>query len=326
MTNPTTPVIDVHLDGAELTEALRTDVHAGLSSSPKELPPKYFYDDRGSLLFDEITRLPEYYPTRREWEIIKREAPAIAAWGAQTLVELGSGTSEKTRTLIRAMWEHGTMTTYVPFDVSEGILRTSSDQIASEYPGLAVHGVVGDFDHHLSLLPGVGRRLVAFLGGTIGNFDPEGRKTLLAGLAEGLRPGDGLLLGADLIKDHDRLVAAYDDAAGVTADFNKNVLRVINRELDADFDVDAFDHVALYNTVDDRIEMWLRTATAQSVSVKGLDLDVSFQAGEQMRTEISCKFSRETIAALLGEAGFTIEQFWTDEAGDFSLTLARLDG
>ena len=243
--------IDVHLAPDWLRSALRADVAEGLTASPKELPPKWFYDERGSELFDEITRLPEYYPTRCERAILTERAPEIAALsGADTLVELGSGTSEKTRLLLDACVAgggRGRLRRFIPFDVSEATLRQAATAVAGEYPTVDVHAVCGDFDHHLGTIPRGGRRLVAFLGGTIGNLDPKQRAEFLAALSANLAPGDGLLLGTDLVKDPARLVAAYDDAAGVTAAFNRNVLAVVNRELDADFDVDRFGHVARWD-------------------------------------------------------------------------------
>jgi L-histidine N-alpha-methyltransferase len=314
--------IDVHLTDDDLAAALRADVRSGLTASPKELPPKWFYDHRGSELFDAITRLPEYYPTRREREIIEREAVTAAAFGADTLIELGSGSSEKTRILLDAMVAEGSLRRYVPFDVSESFLRASAAALADRYPSLEIHAVVGDFERHLARLPSGGRRLVAFLGGTIGNLDPDGRKAFLADLSSTLAPGDGVLLGTDLVKDPGRLVRAYDDAAGVTAAFNRNVLTVINRELDADFDEERFAHVARWDAEGEWIEMWLRSAQDQRVRVDALDLEVSFAAGEEMRTEISAKFRRERVIDELGGAGLRVDHWWTDRAGDFALSLA----
>jgi len=307
--------------------ALRADVAEGLTSAPKELPPKWFYDDVGSQLFDEITRLPEYYPTRRERWILEHHAADVARLsGADTLVELGSGTSEKTRLLLDAFLARGgdgdRFRRFVPFDVSETTLRDAAAAVATEYPSLAVHAVVGDFEHHLGTLPGGGRRLVAFLGGTVGNLDPKQRARFLADLAAGLAPGDGLLLGTDLVKDVDRLVAAYDDAAGVTAAFNRNVLAVVNRELDADFVPDRFAHVAVFDTDNEWIEMRLRSGGAQRVRIGDLDLDVGFDAGEEMRTEISTKFRREGVEAELSSAGLALARWWTDPDGDFALSLS----
>jgi len=321
--------VDVHLAPDAMALALEADVRTGLGASPKTLPPKWFYDDRGSELFDEITRLPEYYPTRTERSILVTHAPDIAArTGADTLVELGSGTSEKTRLLLDALTAAGTLTRFVPFDVSEQTLRDAAAAVATEYPGVAVHAVVGDFEHHLDRIPGrtsaEAPRLVAFLGGTIGNLTPEMRATFLADLARGLQPGDALLLGTDLVKDTDRLVAAYDDAAGVTAAFNRNVLDVINRELHADFDVDAFTHVARWDADNEWIEMRLRAEGRQAVEIRDLGLRVTFADGEEVRTEISAKFRRDTVTGELATAGFVLDEWWTDPAGDFALSLAFL--
>jgi L-histidine N-alpha-methyltransferase len=314
-----TITVDVHLGPSDMQEALRSDARRGLTAVPKELPPKWFYDDRGSQLFDEITRLPEYYPTRAERAILEIRAGEIAAaTGADTLVELGSGTSTKTRLLLDALAARR----YVPFDVSEATLRAAADELAAAYPGLAVHGVVGDFERHLSLVPSGGRRLIAFLGGTIGNLDPAQRAKFLGEVAAGMAPGDSLLLGTDLVKDVGRLVAAYDDAAGVTAEFNRNVLLVLNRELDADFDPRRFEHVARWDAEEEWIEMRLRSVGAQSVAVRALGLDVDFADGEEMRTEISSKFRRAGVESELAGAGLDLRHWWTDPAGDFALSLA----
>ena len=325
MTPPTSILVDVHLHPDELDRALGADVRTGLSARPRVLPPKWFYDHRGSQLFDEITRLDEYYPTRREREIIAREAPAVAAFGADTFVELGSGSSEKTRLLLDAMVTDGRLARYVPFDVSEAFLRESADALGREYPGLELRAIVGDFERHLATiatLPRGGRRLVAFLGGTIGNLDPGQRRAFFDALADALEPGDGLLLGTDLVKAPERLVRAYDDLAGVTAAFNKNVLAVINRELGADFDLDAFDHVARWDPEAEWIEMRLRSRRVQHVTVPSLGLAVDLAAGEEIRTEISAKFRRERVVAELDAAGLTLERWWTDAAGDFGLSLS----
>jgi L-histidine N-alpha-methyltransferase len=317
---------DVHLYPEELVRALREDVARGLTSAPKELPPKWFYDERGSQLFDEITRLPEYYPTRREREILIARAREIASvTGAESLVELGSGTSEKTRILLDAMRSHGTLRRFVPFDVSEECLRDAARAIDDLHPGIEVHAVVGDFDRHLDRLPLDGRCLVAFLGGTIGNFAPDDRARFLKELATSLGNDDHVLIGFDLVKDIRRLEAAYNDAAGVTADFNRNVLRVINRELGADFDVDAFEHVAFFDTDEEWIEMRLRASGDQLVHVDELDLDVVFEAGEEIRTEISAKFRPARVERELADAGLQLAWWWTDSAGDFGLALAATD-
>jgi L-histidine N-alpha-methyltransferase len=319
----TTIRVDVHLEPDAAATALAADVRAGLTASPRTLPPKWFYDDRGSELFDEITRLPEYYPTRTERSILVEHAREIATrTGADTLVELGSGTSEKTRLLLDALAAGGTLSRFVPFDVSEQTLRDAAAAVSREYPGVAVHAVVGDFEHHLDRIPRGGTRLVAFLGSTIGNLTPATRAVFLADLAAGLAPGDGLLLGTDLVKDPARLVAAYDDAAGVTAAFNRNVLQVIDRELAADFDPEAFDHVAVWDADQEWIEMRLRARHAHRVEVAALDLTVDFAAGEDLRTEISAKFRRDRVADELAAAGLELGEWWTDPAGDFALSLA----
>lgn len=303
--------------------ALRRDVRDGLTRTPKMLPPKWFYDSVGSDLFDQITRLPEYYPTRTEAQILRRRSPEIvAAAGADTLVELGSGTSEKTRMLLDAMRDSGQLRRFIPFDVDAGVLRAAGDAIGQEYPGIEIDAVCGDFEEHLGKIPAVGRRLVAFLGSTIGNLTPGPRANFLASLAETLQPGDSVLLGTDLVKDAERLVSAYDDSAGVTAAFNRNVLSVVNRELDADFDLEAFTHVAKWNADVERIEMWLRADAPQQVRVAALDLDVAFGAGEEMLTEVSCKFRADGVADELAKAGLRQTHWWTDEAGDFGLSLA----
>lgn len=320
-----TIAVEVHVGPDHIARALRDDARAGLTASPKELPPKWFYDERGSALFDEITRLPEYYPTRREREILRARAAEIArVSGADTLVELGSGTSEKTRLLLDAMRDAGALRRFVPFDISEATLRDAAASILDEYPGIEVRAIVGDFEHHLGHIPAVGRRLVAFLGGTIGNLTPPQRKGFLRAIADGMRPGDAFLLGTDLVKDRGRLVAAYDDAAGVTAAFNRNVLAVLNRELGADFVPDAFAHVAAWDPDEEWIEMRLRATRAQRVRLPALGLDIAFEPGEEMRTEISAKFRREGVARELAEAGLRLERWWTDAAGDFALSLARL--
>lgn len=315
--------IEIHLDPDDLHAALRADVRAGLTARPKHLPPKWFYDDRGSRLFDEITRLPEYYPTRRETEILEREAATIARLtGATTLLELGSGTSTKTTLLLDGLAAHGSLERIVAFDVCEPVLRAAAPSLADRYD-VAVHAVVGDFERHLDRLPTDGHTLVAFLGGTIGNLRPAGRARFLRTLAERLQPGDRFLLGTDLVKDPTRLVAAYDDAAGVTAEFNRNVLRVLNRELDGDLDPDRFRHVARWNPDDAWIEMHLEAVGAQRARLAALDLEVVFEHGERLHTEISAKFQAPGLTSELEAAGFEVERRWTDEEADFLVTLAR---
>ncbi len=313
----------VGLGPGDLRADMRREVAEGLLASPKTLPSKYFYDEEGSALFDAITRLPEYYPTRTERGILVARADEIAALsGADTLIELGSGTSEKTRLLLDAFHRRGALRRFVPFDVDETTLRAAAGAVASEYPGVGVHAVVGDFERHLGLLPAGGRRMIAFLGSTIGNLTPEQRAVFLAEIVAGLEPGDTFLLGTDLVKDTGRLEAAYDDAAGVTAAFNRNVLHRLNRELDADFVPEAFEHVARFDTEREWIEMRLRSSADQVVTVGGLGLTVTFGAGEEMRTEISAKFRPDGLAGELTIAGLRPLHLWTDPAGDFALSLS----
>jgi L-histidine Nalpha-methyltransferase len=320
----TGPVVDVYLTADHAERSLRQDARLGLTNSPKWLPSKWFYDKRGSDLFEQITRLPEYYPTRAEASILAAHAGDIAArTGAHTLVELGSGSSEKTRLLLDALQAHGTLREYVPLDVSESALRDAVTAMHGDYPMLAIHGVVGDFTQHLDLIPGQAPRMVAFLGGTIGNLFPDERTTFLGELRDTLAPGEWLLLGTDLVKNPDVLVPAYDDAAGVTADFNRNVLAVLNRELGADFDVENYEHVAIWDPENEWIEMRLRAAADAQVTLSVLALDIVVQNGEEIRTEISAKFRREGIAGELATAGFSLDCWWTDPEGRFALSLAR---
>ncbi|MEU1055948.1 L-histidine N(alpha)-methyltransferase [Streptomyces sp. NPDC005876] len=302
--------------------ALRADVRAGLTGTPKTLPPKWFYDAHGSELFERITALPEYYPTRAEREILRDRAGQIAAaTGAATLVELGSGSSEKTRYLLDALTG---LRGYVPVDVSESALTRAGRALAAERPGLAVHALIADFTAGFTLPDTPGPRLVAFLGGTIGNLLPAERAAFLTAVRALLAPGDTLLLGTDLVKDEEVLVRAYDDPAGVTAAFNKNVLTVIDRELDADFDLAAFEHVAVWDAGREWIEMRLRSRTAQTVKVRALELAVEFAAGEEMRTEVSAKFREEGVRAELAAAGLEPVRWWTDRAGRFALSLSTV--
>ncbi len=318
--------MDVYLDTSSLADQLATDARSGLTATPKSLPPKYFYDARGSELFDEITRLPEYYPTRAERSILEANAGEIAAFtGAETLVELGSGTSEKTRILLRALRAGRTLQRFAPFDVDPAVLEQASAAVASEFPGLDVEPVVGDFEEHLGSLPRHPRRLVAFLGSTIGNLDPAQRAVFLGEVRDTMDSGSGgdfLLLGTDLVKSPRRLVDAYDDAQGVTAAFNKNVLEVLNRKLGADFDTTQFEHVAVWDEAHEWIEMRLRSLRDQVVRVQALDLEVRFARGEEMRTEISSKFRRARVEDELAAAGLRLTRWWTDPAGDFALSLS----
>jgi L-histidine N-alpha-methyltransferase len=305
--------------------SLRSDALAGLTATPKSLPPKWFYDAQGSALFEKITELPEYYPTRAERSILRAVSGEIAgASGAATLVELGSGSSEKTRLLLDALRDAGTLRRYVPVDVSESALAAAGEAVAAEYPGLDVRAVVSDFESYLGVGAddGSGARLVAFLGSTIGNMMPAERAVFLSRVRSRMRPGDAFLLGTDLVKDPAVLVAAYDDSAGVTAAFNKNVLSVLNASLGADFDLDAFEHVAAWNAGQEWIEMRLRSTAGQQVAVPGIQRTVRFAAGEEMRTEISSKFRRDGVAAELAAAGFAVRAWWTDDAGQFGLSLS----
>ena len=312
-----------HLGADSAHRALRDDVRTGLAQTPKTLPPKWFYDETGSALFTRITRLPEYYPTRAETAILTDRSARIAdLTGADTLVELGSGNAEKTRLLLDALRDRGSLHRYVPFDVDAAMLADVGTAVAAEYPGIEITAVCGDFEKHLAMIPGGGQRLFAFLGSTIGNLIPGPRAEFLAALAAVMAPGDHLLLGTDLVKDTGRLVRAYDDADGVTAEFNRNVLAVINAELGADFDPQAYSHVAHWNADAECIEMWLRSDGAQRVRIAELDLVVDFAAGEAMLTEVSAKFRPDGVAAELGHAGLRAAEFWTDPAGDFGLTLA----
>ncbi len=306
-----------------LEDALRTDAYAGLTRSPKRLPPKWFYDDRGSELFELITRLPEYYPTRAESAILRARAGDIAsASRARTLVELGSGSADKTVPLLDALRDCGSLLRYVPVDVSKAALLAAGRRVRAAHPGLSVLGIVSDFEEHLDLPATQGPRLVAFLGSTIGNLEPADRACFLTSLRAGLISGDSVLLGTDLVKDPATLIAAYDDAAGVTAAFNKNVLNVLNRELDADFDLDAFAHVAVWDSASEWIEMRLRSLTEQTVKLGVLGIGVVFAEGEEMRTEVSAKFRKERLQAELTQAGFTMRSWWTDPEGRFALSLS----
>lgn len=316
--------IEVHLSEQDLAEALRRDVRAGLTAEQKHLPPKWFYDERGSQLFDDITRLPEYYPTRKETEILEREARAIATrTGATTLLELGSGTSTKTKLLLDALADAGTLERIVPFDVCEPVLVEAAPTLAEAYPDARVDLVVGDFEQHLGRLPMEGTTLLAFLGGTIGNLVPDARAKFLRELSDQLAPGDWLLLGTDLVKDPARLVAAYDDEAGVTAEFNRNLLVVLNRELQGDFSPYRFAHVAKWNKDEQWIEMHLQAEGDQQARLAAVDLDVVVVDGETIHTEISAKFTRQRIQDELAAAELEIDQLLTDADGDFAVTLAR---
>jgi L-histidine N-alpha-methyltransferase len=318
-------VTQAFTDGSGET-GLAHDVRDGLTRPFKELAPKHLYDERGALLFDQICEQPEYYPTRTERVILEDQAAHIArTTGAAELIELGSGTAAKTRVLLDALDEAGPLQRYVPIDVTASMVHECATQLTAEYPSLAVHGVVGDFERHLDHIPEpLGPRLFVFLGGTLGNFPPPARGRFLEQIADCLTPEDFLLLGTDLIKARPVLRAAYDDAAGVTAEFNRNVLHVINRELDADFDPESFEHVAVFDERHEWIEMRLRATTAQLVTIRALDLQVSFEAGEEMRTEISTKFTRPRLERDLGAAGLELADWLTDDREQFAVSLSRL--
>jgi L-histidine N-alpha-methyltransferase len=323
-----TIAIDVHLP-ADQAAAMERDVREGLAATPKELSPKYFYDERGSQLFEEITELEEYYPTRRERQILEARAGEIvaAAGNPATLIELGSGSASKTRHLLDAMRDAGSLRTYVPVDISEEITRETASALVEEYPALDVHGLVCDFEAHLERTPTTseaGPRLIAFLGGTVGNLYPDERAAFLSRIASLLDAGDHLLLGTDLVKDTARLELAYDDPAGVTAEFNKNVLCVLNRELGGDFDLDAFEHVAHFDAVHEWIDIGLRSLVEQEVHLANLDLTTHFAAGEIMRTEISTKFTRPRLEESYAGTGLAMAHWFTDPAEDYALSLAKL--
>jgi L-histidine N-alpha-methyltransferase len=318
-----TITIDARIDG-DSPSTIGDDVRAGLGDGPPyRLAPKYFYDERGSELFDQITELPEYYPTRAERAILNRHAPAIVALTeARELVELGSGSASKTRALLYAMAGAGQLRRYVPVDVSRVPVERCAEELTELYPGLEVHGLIGDFERDLVHLPSGERRLFAFLGGTIGNFDPGARASFLRTLRGLLGPNDWLVLGTDLVKDPGVLVRAYDDSAGVTAAFNLNVLSVLNRELDGDFDLAAWKHRAVWNDADSWIEMRLRALRDQRVSLPGASLTVDFAAGDEIRTEISAKFTRERIERELAAADMRLVELFTDSDGLFALSVA----
>ena len=315
------PRIDDHI-GAGGPDTLAADVRAGLARDPRELSPKYLYDARGSGLFERITTLPEYYPTRCERAILNRHAPELVG-GMEELVELGSGMASKTRALLYALAASGTLRRFVPFDVDESVVRLCAHELQELYPGLAVHGVVGDFEHDLRHIPVGERRLFALLGGTVGNLHPEQRAGLLGDLAELMGPSDRLLLGCDLVKDRAVLEAAYNDAEGVTAAFNLNLLAVLNATLGADFDLDAYEHVAVFDEVGSWIEMRLRVRRDQHVRIAGAGIELDLAAGEAIRTEISTKFTPERIREELERAGLAFEALYTDHERLFSVSAAR---
>ena len=316
--------IDVHLSPEEVRKQMRADAVAGLQGEEKSIPAVWFYDERGSRLFEVITQLPEYYPTRAERALLQQNAAAIAELSkSDTLVELGAGACDKTRVLLTALQDAGTLSRYVPFDVSDEFLRDAATTLSEEFDTLDIHLVIGDFHHHLAEIPTEGRRMVAFLGGTIGNLTPAQRARFLFDLNCTMSSDDSLLIGTDLVKDRERLVAAYDDAAGVTADFNRNVLRVLNDQLGGDFDPELFRHVALWNEDEQWIEMRLRAEEPTEVSLTGAGITVRFDEGEDLLTEISSKFTPERVEDELTQAGFVLDGMWGAEEGEFLLSLAH---
>jgi L-histidine Nalpha-methyltransferase len=317
--------IEVRLPPGGPLSGMAADVRAGLTKPFKELSPRYFYDERGSRLFEAITELEEYYPTRAERSILESRGEEIvaAAGGPATLIELGSGTAAKTRVLLDAMRRASCLEGYAPVDISEQITRETASRIAAEYGGISVHGLVCDYELDLERIPLGGPRLLAFLGGTVGNFEPAQRASFLRRVANLLGPDDRFLLGTDLVKGRERLEGAYNDSAGVTAEFNKNVLAVLNRELGADFDLDAFEHVAFWDDENLWMDIRLRSLRRQLVDFPALGMQVAFDRGEEMRTEISTKFAREGLTGIFAEAGLELTDWFTDSEGEFALSLAR---
>lgn len=308
---------------AEHGSTLADDVRRGLGSKPRSIPPKHFYDGKGSELFDAICDTEEYYLTRTEQALLEKEVDTILEIAAPTaLVELGSGAARKTRTILEAMLKRGP-TLYVPFDVSEPMLRQSAEALLGDYPALTVHGIVGDYERHLRHMPGGERRMVAFLGSTIGNFEPASAVSFLSAVAKSLGENDTFLLGVDLVKSKEVLDAAYNDQRGLTAAFNRNVLAVINTQLGANFDLDSFEHEAFFSEERSQIEMYLRSTRAQTVRIEALDLEVSFDANERIRTEISRKFTRASIEAFFERAGLVMERWFAAPNDAFALALAR---
>jgi L-histidine Nalpha-methyltransferase len=316
--------VDVHLPPGGPLSGMAADVRAGLTKPFKELSPRYFYDERGSELFERITELPEYYPTRCERQILEAHSPEICAAAGEpaTLIELGSGSATKTRVLLDAMRDAGCLRAYAPVDISEVITRSTAEAIATEY-GITVHGLVCDFERDLERIPLGGPRVIALLGGTIGNFEPAQRASFLARVANLLGEEDHFLLGTDLVKDRATLEGAYNDSAGVTSEFNKNVLAVLNERLDCNFDLDAFEHVAFWDEENLWMDIRLRSLARQAVDIAALDMQVAFDRGEEMRTEISTKFAREGLAGIYAESRLEMVGWWTDPEGLYGLSLAR---
>src|SRR4051794_7350850 len=316
--------IEVDLPDGGALAGMAEVVREGLSCPFKELPPKFFYDERGSELFERITEQPEYYPTRCEREILAdRAGEIVAAASPSTLIELGSGAAAKSRVLLDALEEAGTLDRFAPVDISEAITRRVAAELVDEYAGLDVHGIVCDYETHLERVPREEGALIAFLGGTIGNFRPAPRRAFLARIATLMYPGDRFLLGTDLVKDVEILEAAYNDSAGVTAEFNKNVLHVLNNELGANFDPDCFEHVAFFDAENEWIDIRLRSLAEQFIDLRGLDMRAHFARSEEMRTEISTKFTRERLEQAYDQAGLELVEWWTDPDELYALSMAR---
>ncbi len=306
--------------GAELA----ADTRQGLIGTPKQLSSKYFYDARGSELFEDITRLPEYYLTRAEAEILTLYADEMMdAIKPVELVELGSGYSVKTRLLLEALRRAGTGTLYVPFDISEAAIRDAAETLSGHYPWLTIEGLVGDFPSDLPKIPHSGRRLVTFLGSTIGNFRSQERVEFYRSVGAVLEPADGLLVGLDLVKDVETLLAAYNDSAGVTAEFNKNILHVLNRELGANFPVDDFEYVVKWVAPSECVAMGLRATRAMDVTVADLDLTIHLAKGEEIHDEVSCKFRYDVVVAEASAAGLSVGGWWTDTEDRFAVALLQ---
>jgi len=302
------------MPSATTEPALYEATRRGFQAEPKQLPTLWLYDERGSRLYEEITRLPEYYLPRREREILRARAAELAArTQARTLVELGAGAAKNTRLLLDAL----DVERFVPLDVSEEVLRASAEAIAASYPRISVEPLVGDFERDLVALPGDGRRLVALLGSTIGNLYPEQRARLLATLGD----DDAFLVGLDLVKDVARLEAAYDDGRGVTEAFVRNALTAVNRELEATFDQRRFAYEARWDPTHEWMDIGVRARRAHTVSIPRLELDVTFEDGEPLRVEVSAKFRRERFEPEAARAGLPIDAWWTDPDGDFAVAL-----
>lgn len=315
--------IDNQIDPASDQQAL-LELRQGLSENPRRIPTRFFYDRKGSELFEKITDLVEYYLTRAERSLLERYASEIQSiTSCEELLELGAGAATKTRILLDAMQSAGKLGLYIPFDVSESEVRRVAEELVSEYPGLKVHGIVADFVHHLTAVPSGANRLILLLGSTIGNFSHDAAVEFLKRISSQMESCDYFLLGVDLIKDVARIEAAYNDEMGITADFNRNILRVINQFAQADFQPERFDHRAFYNRDLNRIEMHLVASRPMSVALEALDLRLEIGAGEALFTEISCKYDRAMTESMLTEAQFQMSKWFTDSDGLFALALAR---